>query len=179
MNKLLLFFSILIFQFAQAQETLIPVNEKTGTAEYTNVVNVSGAKASQLHDRALKWIKEFYPNPTGVLQTDDTTTFELTGKARFRLNFTDKKGTVTPVGFVAYSFTIQFKEGKYRYVIDRIHWQQSSYFDVSRWEKKDDPKYQEERYTQFVEQTVNYFETMLDSLEEAMATPEEKQITDW
>lgn len=179
MNKLLLILSFLFYQFTYAQETQIPVNEKTGTAEYTNVVNVSSAKANQLHDRALNWIKTFYPNPTGVLQTDDTTTFELTGKARFRLNFTDKKGTVTPVGYVAYSFTIQFKEGKYRYVIDRIHWQQSSYFDVSRWEKKDDPKYQEERWTQYVEQTVSYFNNMLDSLEEAMATAEEKQSTDW
>ena len=179
MNKLLIILTCLFWQSALAQEKQIPVNEKTGTAEYVDVVSLGGTSASLLAERAKAWISEFYPNPHAVIQSEDSTSLEIQGKARFRLNYTDKKGNVAPVGFVAYSFTLQFKEGKYRYLIERIHMQQSSYFDVSKWENTEDPNYQAERWPQYVEQTVSYFEELLNSLEERMATPEEVKATDW
>ena len=179
MNKLLIILSLFFCQQVMAQDNQIPVNEKTGMAEYVDVVSVSNTSDDVLAKRAKAWIMEFFPNPHGVIQSEDSSTLEIQGKARFRLNFTDKKGNVTPVGYVAFSFSLQFKDGKYRYAIDRIHMQQSSYFDVSRWEDKDDPKYQEERWPQYVEQTVTYFDELITSLEAFMATPEEEESTDW
>ena len=130
LSLLCLFFSTV----AMAQDSQIPTNEKTGEAEYTDVITVDGATAENLRDRAHLWIDEFFPNPKGAVETDDSIAGKIEGKAQFRLEFNDKKGNVVPAGFVRYSYSLEFKEGKYRYVIDRIHFKQSSYYDVSRWE---------------------------------------------
>ena len=179
MNKLLLLIAILSFNISKAQDNQIPTNEKTGNAEYVDVVNVEGASDSLLYERALAWINEFYPNPSGTIDSQDTLAREISCKARFRIMFTDKKGNKSLGGHVAYNMTLQFKNGKYRYLVDRIRWEKPSYYDVSRWENKEDPEYQEERYEQYVEQTVNYFNGLIDSLEERMATAEEAESTDW
>ncbi|MBT8327684.1 MAG: DUF4468 domain-containing protein, partial [Bacteroidia bacterium] len=54
------------------QENIIPVNEKTGNAEYTNVIEVANATQTQLYNRALIWINEFYANPQGTIKTQDS-----------------------------------------------------------------------------------------------------------
>ena len=160
------------------QENSIPINEKTGNAEYTDVVEVAGANQTQLYNRALAWINEFYPNPTGTIKAQDSAN-SIDGKTRFRVKMTDKKGRTIGQSNVNYNFKIELKEGKYRYVIDRINWQQPSYYDVSKWEKKDDPRYQEETYPVFVEQTVAYFDDLLNNLEKAMKKVEEVESSDW
>ncbi|MFY0644148.1 MAG: DUF4468 domain-containing protein [Bacteroidia bacterium] len=179
MNKLLLVFFLFSQLATQAQEGLIPTNEKSGQAEIIEVVTVNAGTPAELNERAVEWIKSFYPNPHGVIKSNDSTSYEIKGKARFRLTWTDKKGNVTPSGFVVYSFTLQFKEGKFRYVIDRIHWKQASYFDISRWENKEEGQYDEEMWPLFIEQTMNYFNNMTDSLVEAVSTPIEEESTDW
>lgn len=179
MNKILTTLLCLVLLPLLANDTQIPVNEKTGLAEYVNVVKVGGTTAAQMHDRAKKWIHGYFANPHKVITSEDTIGYEIEGKARFRMSVTDKKGNVSPAGFVAFKFTLMFKEGRYRYHFHRIRWEQPSYFDVSRWEKTDDPQYQAEMYPKYVEQTVNYFNTMLDGLEEAVATPEEVESSDW
>lgn len=179
MNKLLLFIALLGFTTSFAQDAQIPTNEKTGNAEYTDVVDVAGTSDSLLFTRAEAWIFEFFPNPHGTITKQDSINKEFNCKARFRIMYTDKKGNKSLAGHVAYDLTLQFKNGKYRYVIERIRWEQSSYFDVSKWEDKEDPNYQEERYEQYVEQTVNYFNGLLDSLEDRMAKAEEADSSDW
>ncbi|MBT8327917.1 MAG: hypothetical protein KJP21_09350, partial [Bacteroidia bacterium] len=98
---------------------------------------------------------------------------------RFRVKLTDKKGRTIGQSNVNYNFKIELKDGKYRYVVDRINWQQPSYYDVSRWEKKDDPRYEEEKYPAYVEQTAAYFEDMLNKLHVAMEKEEEVESSDW
>ena len=161
-----------------AQETSIPVNEKTGLAEYSDVVTVANTSQTDLYIRALNWINDFYPNPTGTIKSNDSAN-SIEGKARFRVKLKDKKGRTVGQSNVNYNFKLEFKEGKYRYVIDRINWQQPSYYDVSRWEDKEDPLYQEETYPVYIEQTIAYFNDLLDKLEEAMATEEEEESSDW
>ena len=156
----------------------IPVNEKTGNAEYSDVVNMSGATQTQLYDRAMAWINDFYPNPSGTIKAKDSAN-SIEGKARFRVKLTDKKGKTIGQSNVNYDFKIELKEGKYRYVIDRINWQQPSYYDVSKWADKEDPRYQEETYPLYIEQTVAYFQDLIIKLEEAMAKEEEVESTDW
>ena len=179
MNKLLLVLFLFISLLSQAQEGLIPTNEKTGQAEFVEVVNVTTGSPAELNERAVAWIKSFYPNPFGVIKSNDSSSYEIKGKARFRLKWTDKKGNVVPSGFVVYSFTLQFKEGKFRYVIDRIHWKQASYFDISRWENTDENQYDDVMWPVFIEQTMAYFTEMTDSLVEAVSTPIEEESTDW
>lgn len=179
MNRLLLLFCLFSVNFVFAQDTQIPTNEKTGNAEYVDVVNQKATTDSLLFERGLAWIFDFYPNPYGTIVKQDSLTKEIACKARFRIMYTDKKGNKSLGGHVAYDLTLQFKDGKYRYLIDRIRWEQSSYYDVSKWEDTEDPNYQKERYTQYIEQTVSYFNGLIDSLEDKMATPEEAESSDW
>ena len=161
-----------------AQEKQIPVNEKTGNAEYTEVVSVNGVSAAELYERAMVWANEFFPNPSGAIQVNDSAV-KISGKHQFRLTMTDKKGNSSPAGMVIYNFTIEFKDGKYRYVIDNINEKKASAYDISNWEDTESDHYQEERYTQFVEQAVAFFNEMIESLVEAMDTPIEEESSDW
>ena len=55
-------------------------------------------------------------------------------KARYKIyNEADKKGVITAAGDVMYSLTINIKDGKYRYEITKINWQQTSMFPIERW----------------------------------------------
>lgn len=179
MKQLLLLILLLSPFLTFAQDYQIPRNEKTELAEYVEVVNDAKGTAAELHERALEWINENYKNPTQVLQSADSNTLEINGKARFRITFTDKKGYTTPAGFVAYKFSLQFKDGKFRYVIDHIRWEQPSYFDISRWENPDDSKYKEEVWPSYVEQAVKYFTELTDSMVEYISNPEEEASTEW
>jgi hypothetical protein len=161
-----------------AQDNIIPVNEKTGLAEYTDVVNVSGASNGDLYERTMLWINEFYPNPHGTIKSKDSAN-SISCKARFKIKLTDKKGNTVGQGFVSYKLKFEFKDGKYRYVVSKIGWERSSYYDVSRWENKDDPRYEAEKYPAYVVQTNNYMEDMISKFEDALATAVEVESTDW
>jgi hypothetical protein len=160
-----------------AQDNQIPVNEKTQLAEYTNVVSETGTSA-ELYERAITWISSYYKNPTNVVKTKEEGV-KITGKSRFKIKTKDKKGNTISQSYVNYTFLIEIKDNKYRYVIDKINWQQPSYFDVSKWEKKDDPRYQKITYPSYVEQTVTFFNDFLDALEAGMATKKEEESSDW
>ncbi|MBR9860232.1 DUF4468 domain-containing protein [bacterium] len=170
------FLFVSIFSFAQ--ETQIPTNEKTGLAEYTEVITVTGASAGDLYARALLWLDDFYPNPHGVVQSKDSAV-RITGRHQFRLSLTDKKGNESPAGFVTYNFTMEFKDGKFRYVIDNINEKKTSAFDISKWEDKDDPNYKEERYEQFIAQTTEFFNNMIETMYDRLTTPIEEESSDW
>ncbi len=171
---LLLAFGIVSF----AQDNVIPTNEKTGNAEYADVVNVSGASSGDLYERTMLWINDFYPNPTGTVKSKDSAS-QVTCKGRFKIKLVDKKGNTIGQGFVSYNLKFEFKEGKYRYVVSKIAWQRSSYYDVSKWEDKDDPRYEPKVYPGYVTQTHEYIEDMISKFEEAIATPIEEESSDW
>lgn len=162
---------------AQAQDNKIPVNEETGLAEYSKVVDVAGTSA-ELYERAVKWLSEYYPNPNGTIKSKEEGK-SITGKSRFKVKVTDKKGNTVSQGYVNYNFAIDFKDNKYRYVINKINWQQSSYFDVSKWEDKTIPRYQSKIYPSYVEQTVTFFDDYLSALTKGVNTPLKKASSDW
>lgn len=161
--------------FAQT-ESQFPINEKTNQAEYQEVISTPGTP-TELEERAIAWLEEFYKNPTKVLQSNENGS--ISGKAQFRINIKDKKGNISPNGFVAYKFTIDCKDGKYRYTINEIRWVKPSYFDVSKWEDVEGDHYNEKEYTFYIEQTIAYFEKMMDSLEATMSTPIFEETDEW
>ena len=179
LKTLLFTISILLSFSLQAQEQRIPTNEKEGTAEYVEVIAVNNTSAKQMQSFALGWMNEFYNNPSRVIQSVDSNSLEINGKARFRLTTTDKKGNTSPAGFVAYNITLQFKEGRFRYLIDHIRWEQPSYYDISRWEDTEDPHYKADRFPQYVDQTATYFEELADSLVDAVVNPDIEEASDW
>ena len=62
---------------------------------------------------------------------------------KIRISSKDKKGVESFDGMVAYTLTLNFKDGKFKYEISRIHWKQASYYDVSKWMDTKDQYYKE------------------------------------
>jgi len=164
--------------FSKAQQTF-PVDAETKQAIVKEVVEVPGATQAELFDRALAWINKFYPNPTGVIQSKNIETGEIVGKAQFRLQGKDKKGVETNDGFVGYTMTLSFKDGKFKYEITRIHWKQTSYWDISKWMDKKAAEYDDVRYQSYLEQANKYFDNLKLELKKAVKTPPVKKKDDW
>lgn len=158
----------------------IPTNEETGKAEYKQAEAVPGLTPEQLYDRAIAWVNKFYVNPNGVLQTQDKEGATIVGRARFKLSRTEKKGHVNPnAGYVAYQITFQFKDGKYRYIIDAIRWEQNSYYDVTKWSDTEQTGYDAEEFNSYIEQTTKYFDDLTENLVGYMKVGEVKKSDDW
>jgi hypothetical protein len=165
-----------LFNLGYAQT--IPVDSDTKEALIKEVVEVQGTNQAELYERALAWINKFYPNPTGVIQSKDPSTGEIVGKAQFKLTTTDKKGTESFDGMVGYTITLSFKDGKFKYEITRIHWKQTSYYDVSKWMDTKSPTYKTV-YLEYIKQTNVYFDNLKLDLKKAIKTPPTKKKDDW
>ena len=177
MKKLTLILFLSVTFLANAQET-IPVDEETGLAKISEVVDAPNSTKAQLFERALAWFGTFYPNPTGVIQSKDPANGEIVGKAQFKITGKDKNGTETYDGQVGYTITLQFKDNKFRYEITRIGWKLASYYDVSKWMDTKD-QYYKESYVSYIAQTNAYFEKLQDSLEDAVTTAAPVKKDDW
>ncbi len=158
----------------------IPIDPDTGMAGYKKVVDVPAVSADDLYDRGLAWVNKFYVNPNGVLKTQNKAEGELSGKSRFKVTQTDNKGNVSINGaMVAYQITLQFKENKCRYVIDRIRWELPSYYDVSKWTDTTQVNYNKVVFDSYIEQTATYFDELTTNLENYMRVGEAVKKDDW
>ncbi len=159
-------------------QSSIPLDAETKQAFIKDVVDVAGSTKAELYDRTLAWITKFYPNPTGMVQSKNQETGEIIGKAQFKITSTDKKGVVLNDGFVAYTISLNFKDGKFKYEISRIHWVQASYYDISKWMNTKDPYYKES-YQGYIQQSLAYFENLKIELTKAVKSPPVKKKDDW
>ncbi|SKD10116.1 protein of unknown function [Chitinophaga ginsengisegetis] len=109
----------------KAQEITFPKND-AGNIEYTNVIAVDSASEQQLYSRARLFVANAFKSATDVTQLEDPTTFTVVTKGnlpRFYSNPFNK----TQGGFVAFKFTVQCREGRYKYsVTDLIHKQSAN-----------------------------------------------------
>jgi len=160
-----------------AQET-IPVDDETKQSFIKEVVDVPGATKAELYDRGLAWMNKFFPNPNAVIQSKNMETGEIIGKAQFKVNSKDKKGTEIFGGIVGFTITLSFKDAKFKYEITRIHWKQPSFYDISRWLDTKD-QYYNPNYAVYYKQAVDYFDNVQTELETAVKTPPAKKKDDW
>jgi len=183
MQKVMLLVLLFFGSQAIAQDNVdieFPTDEETGNAKYEGVNTVSDVKADELYNRALKWINKFYKNPTRVVTKKDSASGLIQGKARFALDGVDKKGNVIKnVGFVSYTFQIRMRDGRYKYEITRIRFEQKSYYDVTKWYDKSQTGYNAKQFNGYIQQTLSYMDKMLDSMEEGLSTAEKVKSDDW
>jgi len=167
--------------FAQNDEESPFETDDDGNAYYSEVLNVSGADANKIYTRGIEWVNKYYKNPTGVLQVKDAENKIIEGKARIKLKLKDKKGNVTPMsgGFMAYQFVIYCKDGRYKYEIKRIRWEQASYYDVTRWTDKSQVEYDEQNFNFRIEQAIEYIENTIDDMSEYMQHGAEVKKDEW
>lgn len=97
----------------KAQENLSKVVTQTnGCIAISEIVQTPDVTAKDLYTRALLWVSQTFKSPKSVIQVQNPEMGLLTIKART---------SVTSLGSIEYSMTIQFKDGKYRYTITDIY----------------------------------------------------------
>jgi hypothetical protein len=100
------------------------------------------------------------------------------GLHRIKIKNTDEDGTKTDAGIVQYEFTLQFKDGRYRYVLTDFVLKRGSKIPVEKWLNKKDPQYNP-NWQSYLKQINNFAQKWIESLKEGMQPPVEKVEEDW
>lgn len=133
--------------YAQKSKDLVypnlPVDEKTKLITYEGVGKLDGVSAKELYGRALEWIKTYHKNPTEKIRKQDEENGEIEVFARFPIFAYDKKGvkTTSNAGLIQYTMVLQFKDGRYKYVVSSLNYKAPSYQPIDSWllDKENDP----------------------------------------
>lgn len=157
----------------------MPVNSETGLITYSGKTSIVGVTAADLYDRAFDWAMSYYKNPTEKLRKQDKENGRMEIFARFKIFAHDKKGelTTSPIGLVQYSMDIDFKDGKYRYVIHKINEKASSYKPVEAWLNAEDPNAANNAY-KLMDMDAEIKEVIV-SFQTAMTTATKSDDDDW
>jgi hypothetical protein len=135
--------SILSLTFTSAQEKTqaeIPVDEATGLITYKEVVNEPGSQDT-LFNRCSTWLHTFYANPWEATKVRDQATGLIKIQHQFFIYDYDDKGNKKEAGLIQYNAKIEFKENRYRYVIDNFILKQAARYPIEKWLKTDAPDY--------------------------------------
>lgn len=179
MMKKLVTLGILLLPFlanAQDKKLEIPVGTETGQIRFRDVIDVKGTK-DELFNRCVYWLNDFYKDPTRITTIRDVPTGKIVGQHQFRIYY-EEDGIKKPAGMVRYTFTIEFKDNKYRYTIDELLLKSRTNLPVEKWLNKDDPAY-DPRWDSYLQQIAQYVKEWSESLKEKMQPEPEKPKDDW
>jgi hypothetical protein len=176
----LLIFGIAVYfsnLMAQTETSALPIDDVTKLITYQEVVQEEGDKES-FFNRAIGWINEYYPNPVDVTKTRDPQTGKIEGLHRFKIKNTDAEGLVTDAGVVQYEFTLEFKEGRYRYIMTNFVFKQNSRIPVEKWMNKNDPQYNM-NWDSYLQQTDEFAKSWIESLKVGMKPKPAAKDDEW
>ena len=180
-NKLILLFSASILGCtdlsSQTMSSGLPIDDVTKLITYQEVVQEEGDKES-FFNRAIGWINEYYPNPVDVTKTRDPQTGKIEGLHRFKIKNTDAEGLVTDAGVIQYEFTLEFKEGRYRYIMTNFVFKQNSRIPVEKWMNKNDPQYNM-NWDSYLQQTDDFARSWIESLKAGMKPKPAAKDDEW
>lgn len=97
----------------------MPINEETGKVTYTLIKEVPEVSKDELFLRAMTWVNQTYNSGKSVIQFSDKESGKIMGKANVDA-LGKALGMVYKIGYFSYSFTIQVKDGKYKYEVTDI-----------------------------------------------------------
>lgn len=157
----------------------LPMDMETGLYSYNKVVEVHGINKDELYKRALNWANSYYKNPGDVIREKDPQSGKLVIKARYRINNEpDKKGVVTQAGDVMYTLTMLFKDGRYKYEITKINWQQVSYYPIERWKDQTAPSFNA-AFPYYLKQTDDSIKALIMDFISKIGTVTTSKPKDW
>ena len=166
---------ILVGQNVQNNKPLI--DEKTGLITYKEVIQEEGTK-QDFFNRAIGWINTYYKNPVDVTKTRDPETGIIKGLHRFKIKNTDENGFQTDAGVIQYRFTLEFKEGRYRYILTEFIMRQASKVPVEKWLNKDDPQYNP-AWDEYLIQVYSFAKSWIESLKKGMMPKVQATDEEW
>jgi hypothetical protein len=169
-----------IISFAQKDVVVTPysvhIDSVTKLISYEGVVEVKNLPAAVLYKKINDWFHSNYENPAEVIRENDSLTFSIIGKPRFRLqNPPDKDGNKVMGGFVQYKISVKAKDGRFRYELTEYNVKQTSYFPCERWLDTKAPSYSS-GYNAYLQQLEKYSLETINSLKNAVA--KEKAVKD-
>jgi hypothetical protein len=157
----------------------LPVDSITGLYSYSKVNQEPGITKDQLYSRAFAWANSFYKNPADVIREKDPVSGKLLIKARFKIsNEPDKKGVVTQAGDVMYTLTMNFKDGRYKYEITKINWQQVSYYPIEKWKDTASPSFKQE-FAYYMKQTDENIKGIITDFEKKIGINSVVKTSEW
>ena len=170
--KVIIFTIIAIFShattFAQEKTKLdIPVDETTGMITYKEVVNEPGSQDT-LFNRCSSWLHTFYSNPWEAAKVRDQSTGLIKIQHQFFIYDYDESGNKKEAGLIMYNAKIEFKENRYRYVIDNFILKQAARYPVEKWLKTEAPDY-DVKWAGYLKQIDSFVrDQLIKSLKEKM-----------
>lgn len=172
---------ILLWECSKAQAPdaylggILPLVE--GSASYTEVVAVDSTSKDVLYRKLREWVGDSYRSAKDVIQSEDALGATIVGKGIIETLY--KQSLSRPVDVqVEYRITLEAKDSRYRYTIDRIRIQHLAYHlpegsppdhidePVETW-KRDKPKIHEQVYLA----ADDSFKALISSLKSAMTAP--------
>ncbi|MCD4773107.1 MAG: DUF4468 domain-containing protein [Bacteroidales bacterium] len=186
MKNYILFFLLILFIFPFSNEikaqivnsTIVPVDEVTGLITYREVVEVEGTKKELFYRCISSWLNEAYTNSPGVTSVRDAATGKIIGNHRFRIHQTGKKGNKINTGMILYSFTIEVKDGRYRYTLSDLLLKRPSRYPIENWFDKSDPAYNTQ-WNAYLKQIDEFVKSWIEDLKEKMQPKAEVVEEEW
>jgi hypothetical protein len=166
---------------ASAQEEVslnMPLDEVTGLITYKEVINEEGSKDS-LFNRCSSWLHTFYANPWEATKVRDQSTGIIKIQHQFRVYDYDDLGNKQDVGMILYNAKIEFKENRYRVVVDNFILKQVSRYPVEKWLDISAPDYNV-KWKSYLEQIDSFVrDELIKSLKEKMKPGQEIKDEEW
>lgn len=161
--------------FAQVEN--IPVDSESGKIRFQEVVDEPGTQ-EELFNRTINWLNNYYKDPVRVTSVRDKATGKIIGKHTIKIIQEDTEGIKKEVAFVFYEFTIEVREGRYRYTISDLLLKSASRFEIERWMDKDDQSY-DPQWENYLQQIADYAAQWSQNLKEKMKPGPEKKDDVW
>jgi hypothetical protein len=178
-------FIILIAVFslssALAQEKTrlnMPLDETTGLITFKEVVNEPGSQDT-LFNRCSTWLHTFYANPWEAAKVRDQSSGIIKIQHQFWIYDYDKDGNRKEAGLILYNAKIEFKENRYRYVIDNFVLKLASRYPVEKWLDTQAPDYNV-KWAGYLEQIDSFVTNeLIQSLKEKMKPAKVIKKDEW
>lgn len=153
----------------------MPMDSSTMQITYREVVEIKGTQA-ELFARFTEWTQSHYKTSTVIKNTEEESGL-VEIASRVKIYSTAKDGTKLMSGLVNYNFTMEMKEGRYRYTFTRFSVKAQSFQPIEPWLDNTNKEWFPTRYDNLreVDEQIN---EIIISLKEGMK-PKVVKKDDW
>lgn len=178
---IIVFLALPFYLFAQEtdsiQKPIVPVDEITELITYRDVVETEG-DSKELFKRAINWISDYYKNAASVTTRRDYESGVIEGNHRFKIYNQTEDGVNSEGGTILYSFSLEFKDGRFRYTYNDLALKGASRFPLERWLDKNDPQFSEYNLNQ-LRKVDEFIQGLIKDLTEGMQPPKAVEEEEW
>lgn len=151
----------------------VPIDDDTKLITYQEVIQENGT-AQELYQRALKWAKSYYKNTGEIIKSADPEKCVILFRGSVRIYSHLKDGSKITKNVVYYNFTLQCREGRYRYTITDFNEKATSACPIEKWLDREDKKWNADCYLN-LQEVDEQIQELISSLVDGMQPVVEKE----